>query len=207
MSDNSFLRLFPTPVTFANVADAAALNGELMAAIETLMAEGPGPAPRNWVSNAYTSVEADPRLHHRDAFADITEIAAAEIARFADVLGIDAERGGAFVEHCWANVVDRGQSIGAHTHANSFITAIYFVAAPDDGTTMLLYHPARDFGYSVPVDGANDLNREALRIPSKPGKMIIFESHIQHGFIQHDAEARHAHLVFSAPWFAADAPG
>lgn len=71
--------------------------------------------------------------------------------------------------HCWANVLEFGESIAGHSHQDSvgasYMSANYCVNATDDTATV----------YDLP--GFND---NTLTIPNRPGQLTLFPQWITH---------------------------
>jgi len=189
---------FPTVLLRTRIAGHEAVNEQLMPEIERIRANTTSGPSGAWASPVYTTFTTDAELHRRDAFRALAEIVLEEILAFAEHKSVDIDAQPIAIDRCWLNVLGRGDSIDVHNHPGSFYTAVYFVQAPPHGTRLILYHPAKDTGFSMPVTKDTKLNQEGHEVRPEHGELVVFESHVTHSFKVHESDEEHVNLVFTA---------
>ena len=198
MHDTKTLLLFPTVVMHVVVERHETLNQRLMPEIEKIRAQTSTRIPPSWASVLYTTWGTNNTLHLRETFAEFTKIISEEIRVFAETKSVDLRDSGIFIQRCWLNVFNKGNSMDVHNHPNSVFTGIYFVKAPAGGARLLLRSPTKDTGFAIPVTDENELNRDLAVHEPKEGGLILFDSHVLYNFHLHDIEDEHINLTFTA---------
>lgn len=192
------LLLFPTAVMRVVVERHETLNQRLMPEIGKIRAQTSTRIPPSWASVLYTTWGTDNTLHLRETFEEFTKIISEEIRVFAETKSVDPQDNGIFIQRCWINVFNKGDSMDVHNHPNSVFTGIYFVKAPADGARLLLRSPTKEMGFAIPVTDENELNRDMAVYEPNEGDLVLFDSHLLYNFNLHDIDDEHINLTFTA---------
>jgi len=203
------LRLFATPVTIDELADAADLNSELEATILERMRGDPGVRLSNlggWQSKhdltAWSGDAGQRVIRHAAALATANTTAPGGAGMS---WSIDA----------WANVSGGSASNRVHVHGGSYWSAVYYVAVGEgEGGELMLHDPrmpalrmhAPDLRFK---DGGPEV---VASIKPKPGMMILFPAWLSHsvqpweGGESRISIAMNIRAAFAAPRRGASAP-
>jgi uncharacterized protein (TIGR02466 family) len=187
MADERVLRLFPTPVIVAPVADAEAINAELENAIRKKMAADEGVTKSNvggWHSRT-------------DLFGWAGE-AAERVVRAAIALAnahTATAQGGPAAPHWrvagWANVSRAGDSNVVHTHGAAYWSVVYYVRVADSNRGHLLLHDPRmpALRMHAPMLAFKEFGPEGIaRIKAAEGHIVLFPSWLFHSVEPWDGE-------------------
>jgi uncharacterized protein (TIGR02466 family) len=188
---------FPTLLLRTRVAEHEKIGEALGSEIERIrheIASGPAAA---WACPVYTTLMTEHELHRRDAFRTLADTFLREALAFAERKSVDLDAEPMVIDQCWLNVFARGESMDVHNHPNCFYTGYYFIEAPEDGTRLILYHPAKEMGFSMPVTRETVANQEGFTYLPRAGDLVLFESHIVHSFQLHDSPREHINLGFT----------
>lgn len=101
-----------------------------------------------------------------------------------------------YVTQSWANYTNKGQWHHKHSHPNSFISGVFYVAA--DATKDRIYF-YKD-GYQqikVPTENWNHWNSESWWFPVKTGKLVLFPSWLTHMVETVQAENTRISIAFN----------
>lgn len=188
---------FPTVLLRTHVAAHEAIRESLAAELERIRTEIPSSPDAGWACPVYTTLMRESGLHRIEAFRTLADIFLREAVAFAEHKCVDLDAQPLAVHKCWLNVLARGDSMDVHNHPNSFYTGYYFIEAPADGTRLILYHPAKEMGFSMPVIRDTMLNQEGYTCLPRAGDLVLFESHIVHSFQLHDSHREHVNLGFT----------
>lgn len=173
---NHVIGLFPTP--FMRVEQL--IGFDLVAALA-----------ERFRAAAHTANARSARLAHSDILApqadDLLARAAVliepKLADFGELLF--GERLAWSIKEIWANVLETGGHQAMHNHANSFISGVIYLTAPDPsaGTVFMKGPGGRDFAFS-------NANRRTVMGPfnadkwiapaAAPGDMVLFPSYLLH---------------------------
>jgi uncharacterized protein (TIGR02466 family) len=172
--------LFPTVVRTATLGNAAAVNGRLTTAIEDLRARVPGPVPDSWSCTLYTTFNTAHDLHLDPGFREITGHIEHEANAFAAELGLDLGNQPLAVKGSWINIYGPGHSQEVHVHANSLISAVYYVKAPEGVPGLMIHSPFGDQMLAPQVVNPGPATMLFDEIPAVEGRIILFRSWTRH---------------------------
>ena len=169
--------LFPTPVIFDELEDAAELNRELAAAILEQREREQGLRLSNrggWQSR-----------HDFPAWSG--EVGARLIRHALDLASAyaatSAPAGLRWLVDSWANVSESGALNMAHVHGGSFWSCVYYVSVGEGEGGQLVLHDPRMPGLRMhaPDYRFNGLGAEGTAsIKPKPGLMVLFPAWLSH---------------------------
>lgn len=172
--------LFPTVIRTAILPDAADVNARLMMAIEDLRARVPGDVPDSWSCTLYTTFNTAHDLHLEPGFKEITSYIEQEANDYARELGMDLGNQPLSVRGSWINIYGQGHSQEIHVHANSLVSAVYYVKAPEGVPGLMIHSPFIDEMLAPKVVETNLANMVFDEIPIAPGKIVLFRSWTRH---------------------------
>jgi uncharacterized protein (TIGR02466 family) len=172
--------LFPTVVRMSTVEDAETLNARLSTAIEELRARVPGPPPDSWSGNLYTTFETLKTVHLEPGFGDLAAAVESEANAFAHQLGMDLGNNPVRIHSSWLNIYGPGHNQEVHIHANSLISAVYYVKAPEGAPGLKIHSPFHDSMLSPPIAEISPANQLFDELPAVPGRLVLFRSWTRH---------------------------
>ena len=172
--------LFPTVVRTVILTDAAAINTRLMPAISDLRARVPGEPPDSWSCTLYTTFNSAHELHKEPGFEEITAHLVREANTFAQQLGLDLRNEPLNVRGSWINIYGPGHAQEIHVHANSLISAVYYVKAPEGVPGLMIHSPFSDQMLAPPVAEVRPENMTFDEVPAVEGEIILFRSWTRH---------------------------
>ena len=110
------------------------------------------------------------------------------------------------ISSAWANKANKNSTLDFHQHANSYISGNYFVNFDDKNHRQLLFQNDRKLCTSyrqvmtiTNIKGkSTSYNQDAYVIPAKEGQILLWRSHLAHGYsIPNKADNRYT-LSFNA---------
>lgn len=168
------LTFFPTFVWIYDLqpADYSPLNEAIWRKVSAAMP----PEGRGEVSH---SLQSSTRLHTLPEFAPIVTLAEKACAKILDFL--EYQPGPMRVTGCWANVGAPGAHHVEHSHPNNFLSAVYYVKAPE-GSDRIVFHDPRLQAHVIGPKIKNMSLKHAsnVNISIMPGRMVIFPAWLRH---------------------------
>lgn len=79
----------------------------------------------------------------------------------------------------WINIFNEGDNLEYHTHANSIISAVYFLQIPDNSACLKFKSPINDMLQPECTELTIDNCSVGLYKPTE-GKVVVFRSHVEH---------------------------
>lgn len=111
-----------------------------------------------------------------------------------------------FMSNAWVNVGSKGAALGMHMHRNSFFSGTYYVNFDSSihspitfqNSRLISYMPAP--GMSLPKNPNKNTpyNNKLLTLPYKEGDILIWYSHVVHGYSVPSKEKGRITLSFNA---------
>jgi len=197
MTDPAIVTLFPTQLMRSEHPDPENVFNILKPGLEKVTQTVPSGPADEWPCPVFSTYQTANTLHQSAPFDSLNDFVLSEVLSFAENKNIDLSAHGFDIFNCWLNVLRQGDFIDQHSNMATYFTAIYFVLAPPDGSVMSIDNPDRDMGLSLSVDEETPINAEGISVVPGPGDLVVFESHIVHGFKVHKSSDPHVHLVFT----------
>lgn len=85
-----------------------------------------------------------------------------------------------YITQSWVNYTEKGMFHHKHTHANSFLSGVYYVKA-DLNKDKIMFHNEEYSLLKFPSNSYNEYNSELWWFPVSSGTLIIFPSSLMHG--------------------------
>ena len=182
---------FPLAVYYADIEDAAAKKESLVSTILEL--EKKGHQRRVKSHSAWTGdFHGVGRIHDDLRFAWIVEQIEAHTLLYLETLGMDLDKIDLYIQRAWPVVSRSNQGISPHAHYNAHISAVYYVAVPEDGTTksggfriyndasMNEFIPGLGGEHTDAIKKWNPFNYDQGYYAPKEGRVLIFPSKQRH---------------------------
>lgn len=164
-----------------------AFNANLKAEIEKIIAPRPKvPSGSNW--------QTPQDLHTRPAFADFAKLVdnvARSVAQYLQV-----EQFPLMITGCWANVNPPGSYHPTHNHPNNYLSGVYYVAAPETGSTLLFQDP-RPGLILPPTAKLGRVTANAAITQTPAGRMVIFPSWLRHHVPSNEGTTERISIAFN----------
>lgn len=199
------LTLFVTRVRRSMLADAAALNDDLVKAARSIAKEDR--LGRRWCRDnaypGYTSYGSLTDLPQRaPCFAILKKRLDAEAKAFAASACFDLGGGRLALDNIWINVLDPGGFHSGHIHPHSVISGTYYAAVPDGAAALKFEDPRLAMMMAAPtrIEGAPDEMRNFAYIAPKAGMTLMWESWLRHEVVRNDADAPRISVSFNYRW-------
>lgn len=178
--------LFPTPVMRVEKL----LDGERVASV---VAE---------IENTTTLANAfSDRLSHTPVaaadtstlFAGLGALALPKVTEFGEVLF--GETLAWQIKEVWVNVLEPGGRQAIHTHANSFVSGVFYLTAPDPSARLVFHRSLGGtgfiFGNTNPNARINQFNGGKWMVPEiGAGDLVMFPSYLLHEVPVNQGERR-----------------
>ena len=185
------LQLFPTCVWRHELADSAALNDRLAAALAEIRATTPsrGKIPGSWQSPG--------DLHRRPAFGELTQAILQALQSVMSYLMIEHQ--GVLLTNCWANVTKAGASHHLHSHPNNLLSGVYYARAPESSARIVFQDPRPQAQVMIPAySDYTPQNSARQPFEAAPGVLLIFPSWLEHQVEEHEAAEERISIAFNA---------
>ncbi|WP_282606275.1 TIGR02466 family protein [Pelagibius sp. Alg239-R121] len=125
------------------------------------------------------SRQSSQNLHCFPEFAELVGIFNHASRAVLDTMRVKYE---AFeITGCWANIAGSGASHAMHTHANNFLSGVYYVQTPP-GTGAICFQDPRDQRDIIQprFEETNQFNIVVQQVAVEAGTLIIFPSWLKH---------------------------
>ena len=181
MSNRHETRLyFPTVIRECHIEKAGELKKQIMVGVENTKKTVPNMLPDSWSCDLYTTMGSSIELLDQKEFAPLRDVIMEEINEFALDLNLDIDRFPLRITDCWLNIYGEGHAQDVHNHANSVISGIYYVKAPEGSGALMVRSPNAESMFQPPVVAQDSLNMTNINIRPKEGLMILFRSFVMH---------------------------
>ena len=165
---------FPTMVWAFDLpaAEAKELNGRMMPVLERMRSEISG-------SSAGRTRQSNTDLQEAPEFAGLCRRMIAAGGEIVDFLGL--QRHPLFVSGCWANFGGANTTHHEHSHANNFLSAVYYVQAEAGANTINFIDPrAQAHVIAPPVVRPSVMTASQALLEIEPGRLVLFPAWLRH---------------------------
>ena len=152
--------------------DWAGINAGAAKRIDKLLTPRPDvPVGHSW------QTETD--LHTRKELHDLNRFVMAAAEGVLDFLHIDYKS--VTITGCWANISVPGAYHHEHSHPNNFLSAVYYIKAPEGGDAITFEDPRpQAHVIAPPVKKKSALTASTVTLDVKPGRLVLFPSWLKH---------------------------
>ena len=96
-------------------------------------------------------------------------------------MGWDVKRNELKITGMWTIINPTNASNARHIHSNNFISAAYYLKAPEDCGDIMFYDPRSAKVIKTPkINSSNNLNIEVVNVTPKEGLLALFPSYMHH---------------------------
>ena len=104
-----------------------------------------------------------------------------KIQKAMEDMGWDLKKNKIEIPNIWPIINKRGSSNAMHIHSNSYISAAYYVKAPEKCGDIVFYDPRQSRLVRKPkISKLNSLNGEEVNIKPTDGLLVLFPSYLYH---------------------------
>lgn len=139
-------------------------------------------------------------IYKLDSFKSLTNEILNQAVGFLNVLGFPGiiEDQIEFI-NMWINLVEKHDYHAQHIHSTmgrAYLSGIFYIDAPDNAT-LDFGSPYRDSYSPLKPIMDNDLNYLKVQYDCTPGRLIMFKSHVYHGYDNHDQDKSKISIPFN----------
>jgi len=149
----------------------------------------------NWLFQTYNT-HSTHSICTDKSFKSINKFVAEAVQEYCKDTKLDASRIQKNPTDGWLNIYNKGDSQEFHTHANSIISAVYYLKAPIDSARFYFKNPYQDM-LAPQVTEATFDNTQIAHITPIEGSVIIFRSYIEHMVQQHNIDEQRISLAYN----------
>jgi uncharacterized protein (TIGR02466 family) len=199
------LTLFATRVLRVEIANAEALNGDIIAASRSIAREDK--AGRRWCREnsypGYTSYGSLTDLPERaPCFAALKKEIDRAAKAFSSIVHFDLGGGRLKLDNLWINRLDPGGFHSGHIHPNSVISGTYYAQVPDGAASLKFEDPRLAMMMAAPPraeDAPAELRNFAYVAPAA-GTALFWESWLRHEVVRNEAAEPRVSVSFNYRW-------
>ncbi len=104
-----------------------------------------------------------------------------KIQKAMEDMGWDLSKNKIEIPNIWSIINKRGSSNAMHIHSNSYLSAAYYVKAPEKCGDIVFYDPRQSRLVRKPkISKLNNLNGEEVNIKPTDGLLVLFPSYLYH---------------------------
>jgi len=185
------LPIFPTFIWLHQLAPdrVAALNQQMMAALEELM----GPLPELQPGETWQS---DQTLHRYPEFAPLVELIRTASTGVLDALEVVYDDFS--ITGCWVNMNPPGSPHPTHTHPNNLLSGVYYVQVPEK-VDMISFQDPRAQRYIIDpaVRSQNQFNQLIHNVKVETGTLAMFPACLPHSVIPNESQEVRISIAFN----------
>jgi len=183
--------LFPTLVWLHELAADRyrPMNDRLAKEIDAIITPRPPLLPGgNW--------QTEQDLHEREGFAELLPYIHQATTGVLEFLEIEYESFD--ITGCWANVNPEGTPHTAHSHANNYLSGVYYVRTPAENDSISFHDPRPQPGIISPkVRQRNRHNTLLVNVPAKEGRLLLFPSWFEHSVVRNSGKGDRISISFN----------
>ena len=189
--DQAVMPLFPTYLWAYDLRpdEAAALNSDLVEAIEAIISPRPELGPgETW--------QTDQVLHEMPEFQSFVKYAE-EAARRALVF-LKVRHEGFRITGCWANINPPGTGHPGHAHPNNFLSGVYYPKVKPGADSITFNDPRVQTTIIAPhVTEVTDVNAVQAHLPIREGRFLVFPSWVVHSVDVNRSDSERMSIAFN----------
>jgi len=169
--------IFPTPLWTTIVPNYEDINKKMNQYVVSLRGSDPkGKIKSNligWHSQNFNLQDPEPQFF----INGISKILNESI----NDMGWDVKRNELKITGMWTIINPTNASNARHIHSNNFISAAYYLKAPEDCGDIMFYDPRSAKVIKTPkINSSNNLNIEVVNVTPKEGLLALFPSYMHH---------------------------
>ena len=176
--------VFSTPIWAFVVKDSVKLNLEILKFIKDLQIKDPDGIKK---SNVLGWHSKDFDMNNKNVLYFFESIKP-NINNVLIDMGWNDTNNKINITSAWSIINKKKASNARHIHSNSFISAVYYVSAPNNCGDILFHDPREAKVIRKPNKvKANKLNAEVINITPQPGLLVLFPSYLYHSVSENNS--------------------
>jgi len=169
--------IFPTPLWTTIIPNYEDINKKMNQYVVSLRKSDPkGKIKSNligWHSQNFNLQDSEPQFF----INGISKILNESI----NDMGWDVKKNELKITGMWTIINPTNASNARHIHSNNFISAAYYLKAPEDCGDIMFYDPRSAKVIKTPkINSSNNLNIEVVNVTPKEGLLALFPSYMHH---------------------------
>ena len=169
--------IFPTPLWTTIIPNYEDINKKMNQYVVSLKKSDPkGKIKSNligWHSQNFNLQDSEPQFF----INGISKILNESI----NDMGWDVKKNELKITGMWTIINPTNASNARHIHSNNFISAAYYLKAPEDCGDIMFYDPRSAKVIKTPkINSSNNLNIEVVNVTPKEGLLALFPSYMHH---------------------------
>jgi len=174
---NEVKTFFSTPIWTSLISHYKELNADLMEYIENLKENDPEGLKRSnnigWHSKDFNLQDSVPKK--------FINAISKNINKAITDMGWDLKKNHIKITSMWSIININQASNHRHIHSNNYISAAYYLKAPNNCGDIVFYDPRESRIVRKPkIQFKNELNAETVNISPKEGALVLFPSFLHH---------------------------
>ena len=188
----NIVHVFPCPIWVHQLQPEVVerINGKAQDLIESIRATTPNLEPgQAW--------QTPHDLQDRAELEELMDCAKAATRGVLDHLRVQYDS--FVITGCWANMKPKGSNPHPmHTHANNFLSGVYYVRAPKGGDSIVFTDPRPQTSIISPqVSERNEYNSRLATLGVETGVLIMFPSWLGHSVESNQGEEERISISFN----------
>ena len=176
-SDKDINLIFSTPIWTTLVSNHKELNTIMYKYIKNLESENPlGITKSNlmgWHSKDFDLNIEEPRFFVNSIFSSLNNV--------LNDMGWDIKQQEIKITSMWSIINKESASNSRHIHSNNFLSAAYYIKAPENCGDIVFHDPRSSAVIRHPkISKSNKLNSNVFTIQPKEGLLVLFPSYLHH---------------------------
>ncbi|PPR47596.1 MAG: hypothetical protein CFH19_00439 [Alphaproteobacteria bacterium MarineAlpha5_Bin9] len=169
--------IFATPIWSSIIPNYQDVNKKLYEYINNMRKSNPEGKVRSnligWHSNNFDLKDEEP-LFFINSISKMLNESSID-------MGWDLKKNELKITGMWAIINPTNASNARHIHSNNFISAAYYVKAPENCGNIVFYDPRSANVIRTPAfERSNTLNSSIFKITPKEGLLVLFPSYLHH---------------------------
>jgi uncharacterized protein (TIGR02466 family) len=152
----------------------------------------------------YTSYSSMTNLNqYSSRFDHVKKIIDKEVLKMIKAMDLDLCGGKIELSSMWINIMGKGCSHSFHLHPHSVISGTFYIHVPKGSGDFVIEDPrlARMMALPPRLSKAKRENKNFIQIKPESGKLILFESWINHEVRANQSSDERISLSFNYDWY------
>tara|TARA_B100001123_G_scaffold433568_1_gene558503 strand:+ start:289 stop:891 length:603 start_codon:yes stop_codon:yes gene_type:complete len=169
--------IFSTPIWTSIIPNYKEINNKMLSYIESLKLNDPAGRVKSnligWHSQNFNLKDDEPQLFVNEISVILNES--------INDMGWDLKNRNSKITGMWAIINPTNASNARHIHSNNFISAAYYLKAPENCGDITFYDPRSAKVINTPkISSSNNLNIDVVNVTPKEGLLVLFPSYLHH---------------------------
>ena len=187
-------QIFSTPVWTSIVPNYQEINSKLSSYINSLRSKDPkGKTKSNisgWHSNIFNIQDPEPLFFINSISSILNE-------SLTD-MGWDLKKNELKITGMWSIINPKNAANARHIHSNNFLSAAYYVKAPDQCGYIVFHDPRSANVIRTPrISTINKMNSTTFSVTPKDGLLVLFPSYLHHSVNINESDEERIVLSFN----------